>query len=293
MLRQHDFGHIAGRAAPAPVRFAEIEPRLDVEIIGTGAVLEIEIDQTGLGLAARAAGSGAAIAVCTRVVTPAPPTAGRKVEDLASVVSEVPGALATRAQPHRSIWRTGLTRNRPPASASGAGERFPRRLASPRYRRPSTDARHQAFERHQLRLVAAVDIGPRPRLKPANALSPHRSVFLVTSSRDLRICAERWCEPAPRIRHRGQYTHFSASGSCGRPACIRDSRSTEKHCLVGHRSGYGAPLPVAHCRALIVPATGIARDRWRVAESARRIEIGRLRDLVLVALDRALHFARH
>ena len=52
------------------------------------------------------------MAVCTAsVVTPAPPTAGRKVKICASVVSALAGALATRAQVRTSsTGGTGLTR---------------------------------------------------------------------------------------------------------------------------------------------------------------------------------------
>ena len=54
MMRQHDFEQLPIEPLRARLDLAEIEARLDVEIIGAGAVLEIEVDETGRGLSARA-----------------------------------------------------------------------------------------------------------------------------------------------------------------------------------------------------------------------------------------------
>ena len=50
MMRQHDFEQLPIEPLRTRLDLAEIEARLDVEIIGAGAVLEIEIDETGRGL---------------------------------------------------------------------------------------------------------------------------------------------------------------------------------------------------------------------------------------------------
>ena len=162
MVRQHDFEQLAVEALRPRFDLVEIEARLDVEIIGAGAVLKIEIDQAGRGLVARAALLSSSIAVCTAsVVTPAPPTAGRKVKICASVVSALGGGLATRAQVRtRSTGDTGLTRKsatriciRRRATASSkfcvmatTGGRLPIR----------NTIRSSAS---QFRLVAAIDVG--------------------------------------------------------------------------------------------------------------------------------------
>ena len=49
-MRQHDFEQLPIEPLRTRLDLAEIEARLDVEIIGAGAVLEIEIDQAGRGL---------------------------------------------------------------------------------------------------------------------------------------------------------------------------------------------------------------------------------------------------
>ena len=55
VIREHDFEQLPIEPLRARLDLAEIEARLDVEIIGAGAVLEVEIDQASRGLAARAA----------------------------------------------------------------------------------------------------------------------------------------------------------------------------------------------------------------------------------------------
>jgi hypothetical protein len=85
MLREHDFEQLPVEPLRPRLDLAEIETRLDVEIIGAGAVLEVEVDEAGRYCFAsycRARRcSSSSMAVCTAsVVTPAPPTAGRKVK---------------------------------------------------------------------------------------------------------------------------------------------------------------------------------------------------------------------
>ena len=55
MMRQHHLQQLPVEALRARLDLAEIEARLEVEIVGAGAVLEVEIDQAGRRLAARAA----------------------------------------------------------------------------------------------------------------------------------------------------------------------------------------------------------------------------------------------
>ena len=47
VVRQHHFQQLAVEAFRSPFDLAEIEPRLEIEIVSAGAVLEIEIDQAG------------------------------------------------------------------------------------------------------------------------------------------------------------------------------------------------------------------------------------------------------
>ena len=55
VLRQHDLQELAVEPLRPRLDFLEVEPRLEIEIVGAGAVLEIEVDQAGAGLAARRA----------------------------------------------------------------------------------------------------------------------------------------------------------------------------------------------------------------------------------------------
>ena len=79
MMRQHDLEQLPVEPLGTRLDLVQIEPRLEIEIVGAGAVLEIEIDQAGRRLP-RWPLLSSIIALCTAsVVTPAPPTAGRKV----------------------------------------------------------------------------------------------------------------------------------------------------------------------------------------------------------------------
>ena len=55
MMRQHDFEKLPVEPLRPRLDLLEIQPRLEIEIVGAGAVLEIEIDQAGGGAAALAA----------------------------------------------------------------------------------------------------------------------------------------------------------------------------------------------------------------------------------------------
>jgi hypothetical protein len=55
------------------------KPRFEIEIVGAGAVLEIEVDQADGRADALAALSSSSAVWIASVVTPAPPTAGMKV----------------------------------------------------------------------------------------------------------------------------------------------------------------------------------------------------------------------
>ena len=47
MVRQHHFQQLPVEPLRPRLDLAEIETRLEIEIVGAGAVLEIEIDQAG------------------------------------------------------------------------------------------------------------------------------------------------------------------------------------------------------------------------------------------------------
>ena len=49
VVRQHDLEQLAVETVRPRLDLAEVEARLEVEIVGAGAVLEIEIDQAGRG----------------------------------------------------------------------------------------------------------------------------------------------------------------------------------------------------------------------------------------------------
>ena len=55
VVRQHDLQKLPVEPLRPRLDFLQVEPRLEIEIIGAGAVLEIEIDQAGAGPAARSA----------------------------------------------------------------------------------------------------------------------------------------------------------------------------------------------------------------------------------------------
>ena len=52
MVRQHDLEKLPVEPLRARLDFLQIKPRLEIEIVGAGAMLEIEIDQAGAGAAA-------------------------------------------------------------------------------------------------------------------------------------------------------------------------------------------------------------------------------------------------
>ena len=102
------------------------------------------------------------MAVCTAsVVTPAPPTAGRKVKICASMASRIGRRLcdagAGRDQLHRRHRLDQKVGHAHLHQAAGQTA-----LEPPRHhnnRRPLTDTLHQPFERFKLRLVVGIDIG--------------------------------------------------------------------------------------------------------------------------------------
>ncbi len=80
MIRQHDFEQLPVEPVWARLDLGEVEARLEIKVIGDGAVLEIEVHQAGRWPRPRPALLSRIMAVCTAsVVTPAPPTEGRKV----------------------------------------------------------------------------------------------------------------------------------------------------------------------------------------------------------------------
>ena len=141
---------------------AEIEARLDVEIIGAGAVLEIEIDQAGRGLAARAAVEQQHGGLHRERGDAGAADGGQEGENLRfGRVARWAAALATRAQVRTSsTGDTGLTRKsatricirrRATAAVEALRDRDDRR--------PVAEPHHDAFERLQLGLVAGIEVG--------------------------------------------------------------------------------------------------------------------------------------
>ena len=109
------------------------------------------------------------MALCTAsVVTPAPPTAGRKVKIWASVDSARLGPLATRAQVRTSsTGETGLMRK---SAARGGQERardvLVEGLRDHDYRRGGADAAHQSVQRLHLGQLGGIEVDDgngRPR----------------------------------------------------------------------------------------------------------------------------------
>ena len=80
VIGEHHLQQLPVETVRARPDFGEVEAWLKIEIVGDGAVLEIEIDQAGGWPRRPPPLLSRIIAVCTAsVVTPAPPTEGRKV----------------------------------------------------------------------------------------------------------------------------------------------------------------------------------------------------------------------
>jgi hypothetical protein len=79
VVRQHDLQELPVEPLRPRLYLLEIEPRLEIEIVGAGAMLEIEIHQTGRGFPALAAVEQQHGGLHRQRGDAAPPTAGRNV----------------------------------------------------------------------------------------------------------------------------------------------------------------------------------------------------------------------
>ena len=79
MLGEHHVEQLPVEALRSWLDFPEVEARLEIEIVGAGAVLEVEIDQASLDAAARPALSRASRSESRSWSRLTPPAAGRNV----------------------------------------------------------------------------------------------------------------------------------------------------------------------------------------------------------------------
>ena len=239
----------SGRGSISP-RF---EPRLEIEIVGDRAVLEIEIDQAGRGLAARAAAVEQQHRGLDRQRGDAD-AAGRRQERVDLRLGRRrcrPARLRRRAQARtRSTGGTGLTRKSATrictsvratlaSKACDHGDhRRPARRRAPSAAAARRSRRRCAASRSTMTTVASVEI---ELVGTARA-----SVPATTSSSIARRGAERRAHRRARIRRRRSATAIGCAraGRSARCACLlrardlRDGRADRRRV-----AGAGAGLP--------------------------------------------------
>ena len=160
VLRQHDLEQLPVEAFRARLNFIQIEPRLDVEIIGAGAVLEIEIDQAGRVFAARAAVEQQHGGLHRERGHAGAADRGQEGENLRF------GGLAggrrfgdARTGAHQLDRRDRLDQEIGyPHLHEAAGDALLEALRDRDHRRPIADTQHQALERQQFGGIAGIDV---------------------------------------------------------------------------------------------------------------------------------------
>src|SRR5580704_17023326 len=237
------------------------------------------------------------MAVCTAsVVTPAPPTAGRKVKICASVVSLVAGVLATRAQARTSsTGDTGLTRKsatriciRRRATLSSklcviatTGGQLPMRSI-----RRSSASNSAALPASMSTTTTVAPSSAMPSAAPTN-------VPAITSSAICGLALNVARTESSNAGSAVRTTTFACiPGVVGRPARMFRTRGTAL--LVSGAGGAGGSTADRgtgrRLRATRRHPAGAQPGRRRQCRVGRRIEGDRLGDLVdAIALHRPLH----
>jgi len=159
-MRQHDFEELAVEPLRTGLDLAEIETGLDVEIVGAGPVLEIEIDEAGRGLSAGAAVKQKYGGLHRERRRTGAAYGGQEGEDLRVRRLLVGGIFrdpCTSANEFDRRHRLDHEIGHPHLhQAAGKGA-----LEAPRDhndRRPITDAHHQAFESQQFGIGGGIEI---------------------------------------------------------------------------------------------------------------------------------------
>ncbi len=161
MLRDHDFEQLPVEPLRARLDLAEIEARLDVEIIGAGAVLKVEIDQARRGLAL-----GAGIEQQHRGLHRQRGDAGaahgrQEGEDLrfrglgrGRLLGDAGASLRQFDRRHRLDQKVRHAQLHQPAHGGAVESRHHRDDG-----RPGADARHQPLERQHFGFIGGIEIG--------------------------------------------------------------------------------------------------------------------------------------
>ena len=230
------------------------------------------------------------MAVCTAsVVTPAPPTAGRKVKICASVVSALGGGLATRAQVcTRSIGDTGLVRK----SATRICIRR-RATASSKFCVMATTGGRLPI-RNTIRSSASSSASSPPSTSTTTTVALSSSTWSRSDSRPLMMSRPIWAL-APNVARTDSSKPSSAvrtttlawtPGVMDRPMRMVTLVVASRSQLPSLRAGLGRRR-----RAAGGTAGRAARRRRRRSRRNRGHRIDRLGDFALaIALDRCLRF---
>src|ERR1700734_208678 len=235
------------------------------------------------------------MAVCTAsVVTPAPPTAGRKVKICASVVSLVAGDLATRAQARTSsTGDTGLTRK----SASRICIRRRATLSSKLCMIATTGG--QLPIRSIRRSSASNSAASPASMSTTTTVAPSSAMASARPANGPAITSRAICGLALNVLRTDSSNAASAvrtttlaciAGAMDRPARMFHTRRTAL--LIGRGGGSGATDrgTSRRLRATLLHLAGAHSGRRRQCRVGRRIEVDRLGDLVdAIAHHRPLH----
>ena len=277
MLRQHDFEQLPVEALRARLDFIQIEPRLDVEIIGASAVLEIEIDQAGRVFAARAAVEQQHCGLHRERGHAGAADRGQEGENL-------------RFGGRAGGWRFGDPRTGAhqldrrhrldqeighPHLHQAAGDALLEALRDRHYRRPIADPQHQALERQQFGGIAGIDVDDDDGCAfKRDAVGAAGQCSRDHIERDLRTGAERAADGVLECRVGGQDDHPRLHrwncGSAGAHVsdshdCVICRRRWRRH----RRSRYRLPLaryPAPSCPSTFRSAPAVPRrstDRGR------------------------------
>src|SRR6202051_4234666 len=238
------------------------------------------------------------MAVCTAsVVTPAPPTAGRKVKICASVVSAAAGvlfeSLATRAQARTSsTGDTGLTRK----SATRICIRRRATLSSKACVIATTGGQLpiRSIRRSSASSCAAspASVSPTTTVAPSSAMpsAPPANVPAITSSAICGLALNVLRTDSSNTGSAVRTTTLACIvGAVDRPARMFQARMSAL--LVRRGSGGTTDRGTgSRLRTALLHLAGAQSGRPRQCRVGRRIEVDRLGDLVdAIALHRPLH----
>ena len=160
MLRHHHFEQLAVEPLGPRLDLAQIEPRLDVEIIGAGAVLKVEVDQAGGAFAARAAVQQQHRGLHRERGHAGAANGGQEGENLRFRRLGADRRLGdARAGAHQFDRRHRLDQKISNARLHEAARHGAVEACRDRdHRRPAADPQHQTLQRRQLGFVGSVNV---------------------------------------------------------------------------------------------------------------------------------------